>query len=173
MKKLRIYLCLLVVSMLWVSCYEIDNGSSVDPITIYEKVNGSWTITSLKQVDEYAKANSIKPFEQDLTTWFNFGTFGINLNVDTDNHPTSFEVSGDVPALFLKSGYWDLSSAFPNTTQEAITINLYRDAAKTQLADQLKLTSIPGTLDQMEFRLVRSDAGVAYVSYVFNLTRPN
>lgn len=154
-------------------CYQTDDGSYVAPITIYEKINGSWSLDQLTLVDEYAKANAITPDNDDLTSWFNYQTFQIKFSVDENDEPTSFEVTGDVPELFLKSGYWSLSSSYPNTDLSAVRINLYSDASKTDIVDQLRLTSIPGAQETMEIQLVRESNGIAYASYLFNLSPAN
>ncbi|MCU4156538.1 DUF5004 domain-containing protein [Carboxylicivirga sp. A043] len=173
MKKTCIYVLLFLLVLPFEGCYQTDDGSYVAPITIYEKINGSWSLDELTLVDEYAKSNAITPDNEVLTSFFNFQNFNIQFNVDASNQPTTFEVTGDVPALFLMSGYWSLSSSYPNTNLSAVRINLYADAAKTQIVDQLRLTSIPGAQDVMEIQLVRASSGTAFASYVFNLSPAN
>lgn len=156
-----------------ISCDNTEDGSYVDPITIYEKVNGNWGLTNLKLVDEFAKTNKIEPNEENLSTFFNYEDFKINFSVDEKNNPTSYEVSGNVPPLFAPKGYWELSSAFQQTNASAVLIYLYSDAQKTQKTDELKLTSVPGKNGEMEFQLVHSSGGTAFVSYVFKLNAIN
>ena len=151
------------------SCEKTEDGSYVAPITVYEKVNGKWTLSSLKMVDEYAKANSIKPDEQDISALFNFPEFTIELNVDANNEPTTFKVTGDAPELFLPEGFWSLSASFPQTDLTPIAINLYANGSKNQLVDQLIISSIPGAKNEMEFKLVRKANQIPYLSYVFKL----
>lgn len=169
MKKTGIYLLLIFMALHIGSCEKTDDGSYVAPITVYEKVYGSWTLSSLKMVDEYAKANSIKPDEQDLSNWFNFSEFTIELNVDANNEPTTYKVNGDVPELFLPEGFWSLSASHPQTDLTPIAINLYANSAKNQLADQLFISSIPGANNELEFKLIRKANQVPYLSYVFKL----
>lgn len=173
MKKRSIYILLFFVGILLGGCDNADDGGYAKPITIYEKVKGDWSLTSIKMVDEYAKANSIKPDEQDLTNWFNYNTFVLQLNVDEENIPTSYKVLGEVPALFSADGFWDLSSAFTNTDLSAVKINLYTDVSKTQRTDQLLLISTPGSNEKMEVQLVRKANQVTYASYIFTLTPAN
>lgn len=170
----RKIICLLaVVSLFAAGCNEPDDGSHADPITIYEKINGEWSLMNLKMVDEVAKAGNIQPNEQNLSGLFNYEDFKIKFNVDAQNRPTSYEVIGDVPPLFAPSGYWQLSSAFQQTNAGATRIFLYSDALKTKLTDELRLTSVPGTNDEMEIQLVRQSNGVPFVSYVFKLGATN
>lgn len=155
------------------SCDNTEDGSYVDPITIYEKVNGNWGLTNLKMVDEVAKANKIEPSEENLSTYFNYEDFKINLSVDENNKPTSYQVTGNVPPLFAPKGYWELSSDFQQTSGSATKIYLYSDAQKTQKTDELRLISVPGKNEEMQIQLVRSSGGTPFVSYIFKLTAIN
>lgn len=168
MKRIPVYwfaaFCLFVLG-----CAQEDDGSHTDPITLYEKVDGDWSLMSLKMTDEFAKANDIEPNEQNLSTWFNYEDFQLRLNVDEKMRPASYEVMGNVPTLFEPSGYWELSSDFQQTDGEATRIYLYSDEAKTQRTDELRLISVPGSSGEMEIQLVRSSGGSAFVSYTFKL----
>lgn len=158
-----------IFGFLAVGCNEQDDGGHVDPITIYEKINGEWGLMNLKMVDEFAKTNAIEPSEQNLSTLFNFEDFKINFNVDDKMQPTTYQVLGNVPALFAPSGYWELSAPFQQTNASAAVIYLFSDAEKTQMTDQLRLTSVPGKNREMEIQLTRVSGGTAFVSYVFKL----
>jgi len=128
---------------------------------------------NLKMVDEYAKANNIQPNEQSLSTLFNYENFQINFSVDGNMDPTTYQVTGEVPPLFAPNGYWELSTPFQPTNNGGIRIFLYSDAAKTQKTDELRLTSVPGSNDEMEIQLVRTADGTPFVSYVFRLNSLN
>ena len=170
MRCKSIYWLAFMMCLFAIGCDNTDDGSYEDPISIYEKVNGNWGLANLKMVDEFAKANKIEPSEENLSTYFNYEDFKIKFNVDEKNNPTSYEVSGNVPALFALKGYWQLSSAFqPTTPGNAIKIYLYSDAQKTQKTDELRLTSIPGKGGEMEIQLARTSGGTTFLSYVFKL----
>lgn len=173
MKQLNVMLLLCMLTVIPIGCNETDDGSFVEPITIYEKINGEWSLMNLKMVDEFAKANAITPDEQDLTTLFNYENFLIKLNVDESMRPTTYEVLGDVPPLFEPNGYWELNSDFQPTNAEAVRIYLYNDEQKTVLTDELRITSIPGSNGEMQIQLVRESNGTPFVSYVFNLNTTN
>lgn len=167
-------ICLLAVAGLFaISCNEMDDGNHVDPITLNEKIDGEWGLMSLKMVDEVAKAGKIEPSEQNISTLFNYDSFRIKFNVDEKNKPTSFEVLGDVPALFAKQGFWQLSSDFQQTTGAPVKIYLYSDAAKTLKTDELRLISVPGSNEEMEIQLMRTSGGTPFVSYTFKLNAIN
>lgn len=167
-------ICLLAVAgLLAISCNEMDDGNHVDPITLNEKIDGEWGLMSLKMVDEVAKAGKIEPSEQNISTLFNYDSFRIKFNVDEKNKPTSFEVLGDVPALFAKQGFWQLSSDFQQTTGAPVKIYLYSDAAKTLKTDELRLISVPGSNEEMEIQLMRTSGGTPFVSYTFKLNAIN
>lgn len=171
--KRKIICLLAVIGTVTAGCNEADDGTATEPITIYEKIDGEWSLMSLKMVDEVAKSSNIQPNEQNLSALFNYEDFKIRLNVDDKNNPTTYEVLGDVPPLFAPSGYWQLSSAFQQTDATAVRIYLYSDAQKTQKTDELRLTSVPGSNGEMEIQLVRTSGGVPFVSYVFKLGATN
>lgn len=171
--KCKLLSGLAVLCLLAFSCSKIDDGSHVEPITLYEKVNGNWGLMNLKMVDEVAKKTAISPSEQNLSSLFNFADFKISFNVNERNQPTTYEVIGDVPPLFAPSGYWKLSSDFQPTGQTPIKIYLYSDAAKSQKTDELRITSVPGSNGEMEFQLTRTSEGAEFVSYVFRLNAIN
>lgn len=173
MKKLCVKLLLIGISFTHVGCNDQDDGNYVEPITIYEKINGDWSLMNLKMVDEFAKANAIKPDEQALSTLFNYDNFQIQFNVDEGYKPTSYQVLGNVPPLFEPSGYWDLNHEFQQANGMPLIISLYANEAKTQKTDELKLTSVPGSNREMQFQLLRVSDGVPFVSYTFHLTANN
>ncbi len=173
MKQLFVKLLLCLLVFLPLGCTESDDGNYVEPITIYEKINGEWSLIDLKMVDEFAVANGIEPDEENLSNLFNYENFRIKLNVDEGMQPTTYEVIGDVPPLFEPNGYWTLSSAFQPTNSEAVRIHLYSDAEKTILTDELRITSVPGSNPEMQIQLTRESDGVKFVSYVFNLNATN
>lgn len=173
MRSKSYYWAALFMCFFAVSCDNTEDGNAVDPITLYEKVNGNWGLTNLKMVDESAKANKIEPSEENLSTFFNYEDFKIKFNVDEKNKPTSYEVTGNVPPLFSPKGYWALSSDFQQTNASAVKIYLYSDEQKTQKTDELRVTSVPGNNDEMEFQLVHSSGGTPFVTYVFKLNAIN
>lgn len=156
-----------------IGCDNTEDGSYVEPITLYEKVNGNWALTNLKMVDEVAKANKIEPNEENLGTYFNYEDFKIKFNVDENNNPTSYEVTGNVPPLFAPKGYWALNSEFQSSTGVGTKIYLYGDAQKTQKTDELRLIAVPGKTKEMQIQLTHSSGGVDFVSYVFKLNAIN
>jgi hypothetical protein len=170
--KCKIFSALALLVLLTFGCNEPDDGTYTAPITIYEKIDGEWSLASLKMVDEVAKANGTEPNEQSLSGFFNYEDFKIKFNVD-GNQPTTYEVMGDVPSLFPANGYWQLSTPFQQTDASAVRIQLFSDAQKSQKTDELRLTSVPGSTQEMELQLVRSSNGTPFVSYVFKLTATN
>jgi hypothetical protein len=173
MKAIRYFFsAILTIVLLLSACTDTNDGVYVAPISISEKIQGSWAAISVKQIDEIAKTNGQTPTDLSLTTKFNFSTFAIHLNVDEKNNPTTFQISGTSPALMSTSGYWDLAHLFPNTDTTPSQIILYSDAAKTQKTATLDITGMPGSVKILEFRFTRKANGVAFVSYIYRLV-PN
>lgn len=173
-RECYILLLLFVVLLSLGSCTKTDDGSYVHPITLYEKISGTWALSSVKMVDEIAVVHASSLTEVDLTTQLNFSTFKLVLNVDESGNPTTYQVQGDVPELFAKTGYWQLDNPYPHTDASASKILLYSDVAKTQLTDQLTITTIPGSTAVLEFKLTRSTTDqVPFVSYQYKLKQAN
>lgn len=173
MKQIIVKLLVCILILLPLSCSDTEDGSYVEPITIYEKVNGTWSLQNLTMVDEFAKANAIKPDEQDLSALFNYENFQIKLNTDESFKPTTYEVLGEIPPLFEPNGYWNLNSSFQPTNSGDLIMYLYSDAEKTKLTDELKITSVPGSNNLMQIKLIRKSGGIPFVSYNFKLTTAN
>jgi hypothetical protein len=152
-------------------CEKVDDGNYVRPLTIYEKIMGKWSLTSVKQVDEIALAGGVKPNELDLTTKFTFKTFKITLNVDSTNEvkPTTYLVEGTAPALFNAQGYWDLDKPYSHTDGTVSKLYLYSDEAKTTLTNEIDVVTVPGTKAVLGLKLIRSDNGTPFLSYTYSL----
>lgn len=165
-----LFVCLMFFASFYTGCKKPDDGVHVDPITLYEKVKGSWKLNDILQIDETAKKSGIKPDELNLYSEFNFSSFNLKLNVDDKNKPTSYEVTGDAPEFFPNTGYWDLDVSFSQANASAPVIYLYSDAARTALEGKLAITAIPGANPQMDLMLTQTVDGVAYVSYQYKLS---
>jgi hypothetical protein len=179
MRKTNYFLLFLLIFMAFFQgCEETDDGTYTAPITLYERIGGTWAMTSLTQVDEVAKASNLKPVEETLTNKFTFKSFVITLNVDTLSfQPTTYVVSGTAPELFATSGYWQLDEPYYHADQTASKILLYSDEACTQQTDKLTVVTIPiaetGTKAVLELSLTRYDNGSPFVSYVYKLKPAN
>jgi hypothetical protein len=171
--KKFLFIILLFLSTMWYSCNKTEDGSYVAPITVYEKVDGTWKLLSIKMIDETAKSANIKPDEVDLTDQFTFQTFSITLNVDAENKPGAYSVTGTAPALLEPNGFWDLDNAFPRTDGTAVKINLYSDAAKTQKTNQVSISTMPGAKAEMELKLTHISNKVAFITYQYKLVLAN
>lgn len=173
MRKTGLFLLCFFVFQLFYSCNKTDDGTYTAPITIYEKMAGSWAVSKVTETDLIAKSMSTTPNQVILTSKFDFKTFTITFNVDAENNPTTFTVGGTSPELFLKSGYWKLNNPYPNTDGTALVIELYSDEAKTLLVDELTISTVPGTKKTLVFDLTREANGVSFVDYEYSLKLAN
>lgn len=173
MKALKPLYALLLMSLMtgafFVACNDSEDGSYVEPITLYEKLQGTWGLRTLQQVDEAGKASGAKYTTMDLTESFDFTSFGLELQLDEKKRPTSFTVKGNAPALFPTGGYWDLSNEFYNTDGSPTVMYLYSDAAKSQKIGQLTVSSVPGSTAILGLKLTRSLKGKVFISYNYEL----
>ncbi len=177
MKKTTVFLLLLVVcSTFYYGCQKTVDGSYAAPITIYEKVSGTWVMNATKgllQDDEIAKANSESVTQMDLTDKFTFASFTITFNVDANNKPTTYSVGGTAPQLLPASGYWDLDYPYPSTVGNPSQIYLFSDASKSTKTSTLSILTIPGSDKTLQFKLSRKINGVPFVSYTYKLSLQN
>lgn len=173
MKALKPLYALLLLSLmtgaLFTACNDTEDGSYVEPITLYEKLQGTWSLRTLQQVDEAGKASGAKYTTMELTQSFDFTTFKLNLQLDESRRPTTFQVSGDAPALFPTNGYWELSNDFYNTDGSPTVMYLYSDASKNQKTGQLTVSSVPGSTAILGLKLTRSAKGKVFISYNYEL----
>jgi len=169
MRRTGYLLLCLFVFQLFISCNKTEDGTYTAPISLYEKIGGTWKTTSVKEVDEIAKASSIKPDEVVLTNKFSFSTFVITLSVNEAFEPTTYEVTGTAPNLFEPAGYWKLDYPFPHADNNSTKILLYSDEARTQLTDELIVSAIPGAKSALSFNLTRRSDGVPFVTYQYVL----
>ncbi len=173
MRKTSNYLFLLAFILLFGSCEEADEGPFVEPITVYEKIKGSWVMESITMEDRYAIATNLATEDQNVTAYFGFESYSIQFNVDANDNPTTFETGGNAPELFLQQGYWDLNSAFPFTGSSSVIIQLFSDADKSNKVDELVISNIPGASPLLQYRLNRSYNDAVYLSYFYVLKRAN
>jgi len=174
MEKKKIWIIMLCfLSTIWYSCNKTEDGSYIAPISVYEKIDGTWNLLSIKMIDETAISAGITPDEMTLTDQFTFQSFAITLNIDSENKSTSYSVAGTAPELLDPSGYWDLDTEFPHTTGDPVIINLYSDAAKMHKTNQASISTLPGANAEMELKLTHTSNQVAYVSYQYKLVLAN
>ena len=169
----RSFLILLVILTTFFACTDTNDGTYVAPISVAEKIHGTWAAISVKQTDEIAKTAGQTPTDLGLSRQFNFTSFNVLFNADENNNPTSYSITGDAPALIATNGYWSMPNLFLNTDATPNEIYLYADQAKTQKIATLTLGSVPGLLDVFEFKLTRRTNGVAFVSYTYRLCKVN
>lgn len=169
MKK-GLYLFLLLFLMTLGGCDKTEDGSYVKPISISEKIQGTWKLSKLTQIDEIAKANGEARSELVLTDQLGFSSFSIQLNVDADLNPSTYTVSGTAPQIITPAGFWDMDLNYTHADQSKNQIVLYSDAAKTQKLATLDVYALPGTKTELQFVVTRKLNGVPFLSYSYLLT---
>ena len=173
MKKTGFYLFLLLFIMSFGGCDKTEDGSYVRPITISEKVAGTWTLSKLTQIDEIAKANGETKSEIVLTEKLSFNSFSIKFDVDADQKPTTYTISGTAPELIAPTGYWDMDYPYPHSDLTVSKINLYTDASKATKTASLDIMTLPGSKPELQFLVTRKLKGVPFVSYSYQLSIQN
>lgn len=159
-KCISLWLLWLALASIFVSCNQTEDGSYVAPITLSEKVNGEWVLNSITQVDEITSKSV------DLTGQLSFMSFGIKLQADEQQQPTTFNVSGQAPSLLPTQGTWAMENNFTNSDASPARIFLYEGSKK---AATLTITATPGNNRVLEFKLTRKQKGEPFVSYIYNL----
>lgn len=159
--KALLLMALFLPALTFTSCSEVDDGSYVAPITRYEHIAGKWIISSITQIDE---TNQQK---KDITGLFDFATFAIDLQVDSEGNPTVFKTEGTAPALIPTEGTWCLDSPYPipannEVSQKEVSIILNGNVT-------LAVTQVPGSDPTLKYTLTRKSNGIAFVTYEYNL----
>ena len=173
LKNRIIYFFLLMIPLLFSKCQETVEGDFVAPITTYEKIVGTWNLSSLILKDDYANSLDLESTEENLTNWFNYNDFQLTLNVDENNQPVDYLVTGNTPKLLPTEGFWELSSSFPTTNSDQTLIYLYSDRLKSEKIGELNLTGIPSGNSNLEIRLVRSSNQTPFLTYIFKFFPSN
>jgi len=152
--------------LLALSSCSVDDGTYTAPITMYEKIGGTWNLSQIKQVDEIAVSAKSGMTEKDLTD--DFEDFTISLNEATDGTPTTFTTSG-APAILPQGGYWKLDRSFQKWDGTPVKIEFFSDAEYTKNLGSVSISSVPGSVPTMELTKTRSMGGTPFVSYVYTL----
>lgn len=163
--KLKNFVLLGLWALILSSC-ATENGVFTEPITMYEKIGGTWNLSRIKQVDELAVANKSGVTEMDLTDYFE--TFSISLNETSSYAPSTFSTSG-APEILPTDGYWKLDNAFQNWDGTPVKVQFFSDAACTVKTGEVSISSVPGSIPLMELTMTRSTNGSPFVSYVYTL----
>lgn len=157
---------LLILGTLILSSCATENGVYTEPITMYEKIVGTWNLSRIKQVDELAVANKSGMTEIDLTDYFE--EFSISLNETGSNSPGTFTSSG-APEIIPSNGYWKLDREFQNWDGSPVKVQFFAENSYTNKIGEVSITSVPGSVPLMELTLTRSTNGSPFVSYVYTL----
>lgn len=163
--KLKNFVLLALWALILSSC-ATENGVFTEPITMYEKIGGTWNLSRIKQVDELAVANKSGVTEMDLTDYFE--TFSISLNETSSYAPSTFSTSG-APEILPTDGYWKLDNTFQNWDGTPVKIKFFSDAACSIKTGEVSISSVPGSVPLMELTMTRSTNGTPFVSYVYTL----
>lgn len=146
-------------ALVFTSCSTTEDGSYVDPISLYEKIGGKWVVNSVVQTDELTSKTMT------LTDKLDFDTFVILLQTDEHHRPTTFTVEGRAPALLPTSGTWTLDRDYTKSDGQASQMILQGGDSKATLT----VTALPGSKGVLEYRLTRRVQGQPYTSYTYNL----
>lgn len=156
---------LMVAGLSFTACDDTDDGNYVPPITRYERIAGKWVINAITQIDE---TNQQK---KDITSLFDFATFAIDLQVDSEGNPTVFRTEGTAPALIPTEGTWKLSSPYPtpaNNDEGQKEVSIILNDKVT-----LAVTKVPGSDPNLKYTLTRKSNGITFVSYEYDLMKVN
>lgn len=157
---------LLILGMFILSSCATENGVFTEPITMYEKIGGTWNLSRIKQVDELAVANKSGVTEIDLTDYFE--SFSISLNETSPGVPSTFSSSG-APEILPAGGYWKLDREFQNWDGKPVKVQFFSESACSTKIGEVAITSVPGSVPLMELTLTRISNGTSFVSYVYTL----
>lgn len=163
-----------------------DDGSYVEPISLYEKIGGTWTLTDLVMTDENAENGWLTNIdgtttqskeaspktEMSINGALGYDQFIMKLNVNESNRPTTYSVETSAKVSYIPhEGYWELDGDFTNPTGTSPIVYIYSDAAKANLIASYTVTAVPGATNTMELKFTRYVSGKAHMTYVYKLSK--
>lgn len=97
----------LILAITFLSCEPVEYAKIGVPFSKIESIEGTWVATQVIQVDETAVAQGGLYQEMDLTNAYNFTSYAITFNLDTDTLPSTFSVeTGGAPSFIDSMGTW-------------------------------------------------------------------
>lgn len=139
-----------VLAMTFVSCND-DNYNIGEPFDKVAGTTGEWTVKSVTLVNGEDE-------ELDITSYFDFSTFAINLAVDK-----SFTVTGNAPDyLGVTSGTWKLDND---------ETPLYLQLTQGTTTSQFVFVAPPREGTNLKIKIERKAGDEVYASYVYELTK--
>jgi hypothetical protein len=134
MKKIRLYISVMLIGITLQACID-EFGGVGEPFNRATQLQGTWSISMVKQVDEIARERGYPMLvqEMDLTDLFPYQEYQISFTVDENGNPFGFSVQqGNAPSIIpFTQGTWDFDDRrfpskilFTSPIQETYTLEL-------------------------------------------------
>lgn len=170
MKKILKFSFLMILAIYFLSACqpESDFPEIEEPTSLKaEKLQGTWTLSSVIQVDQEAEDNGFPEDVQslDITNLFDFQSITLTFNLDTEGRPSDFTVNRPetVPNFFVESGTWSLPH--PVFATEVYLTNPISTGNAILTVERI-------TSNEFKFRVNRKDeAGTSFIRYDYTFTK--
>lgn len=164
MKNIKYLILAILAVSIW-SC----KPEKFEPITtdldVVKHMQGTWTVTSVIQVDENAKTQGFPYKTLDITNIYPYKEMVISLQGDANGNPGTFTItSGNSPKLSdLSSGTWSVDNM-----QAPTVITLKNGTAQAQL----NLTTYAGLkAGKLNIKKVKRAGGKDILSYQYEFVK--
>ncbi len=111
MKKLTYFYFLSLIIIL-ASCKPNEIKDIGEARQVIKSMAGTWSLTTVQQVDEFAKAQLFPYKTLDLTNLYAYKDMKITFNINESNQPTTFSIVYGNSPKFIKvlSGNWTVNN---------------------------------------------------------------
>lgn len=164
MKNIK-YLILAICMLSFWSCKPEKFEPITTDINVVKQMQGTWSLTSVVQVDENALKYSFPYKQLDITNTYPFKDAVLTLVEDAQGNPTTFSiVHGNSPKILdINSGTWSLDD--PQTPK---TITLKNGTAQSQIS----ITSYAGLkFGKLNIQRVKMLNGKPVLTYQYEFTK--
>ncbi|MBE9492271.1 MAG: DUF5004 domain-containing protein [Bacteroidetes bacterium] len=159
-----ISILLMLALMFFDSCKkdEYELGPTRDFVNL---MTGTWKVTQVIQIDEYAIKEGLEPTTMDRTNVMNFTDYQITFNSDGSNPATFVVDPGNAPNFVDDEGTWKLDNYnYPTTI-------LLTKTGASEPTSRFALTGPPRKGVPLMIRFERYSQGVLLLSYEYTLTK--
>ena len=146
---------MLIGSALIAGCQPEEIQPLGEPLNVLQNIKGTWQLTKVEQVDEYAKSKSFPYTTLDITNLYSYKDLKITFNADANNAPSNYTiVYGNSPKIIKQaSGNWSVDNPEApqiltfgsGTTAEKVQIGNYNTLYNNQLLLSVKRYQVSST----------------------------
>ena len=163
---LKIFTFSIALAIALVSCEPVQYEKIGVPFSKLESIEGTWVATKVIQVDETAVSQGGLYQEMDLTDLYNFTSYSITFNLDSDTLPSTFSIeTGGAPSFIDTMGNWSFNdNNFPTEIH-------FTHSDSANFTSKLYLIAPPRDQNPLRVKFLRFSKEKLIVSYQYIFER--